>query len=138
MTCLKLSKPACLLSLLLALSLPLATLQAQESGIDLSNNYNTTIASSLQSLNEISTMLDQIASDSEMESQELSRLLIQAQASLKQASQSLADSEAYRASLEQSLNQSADTLQTLSRRLWFWKISTGAMIAATVAVLIIK
>ena len=138
MTCSRLSKPACLLSLLLALSLPLATLQAQESGIDLSNNYNTTIASSLQSLNEISTMLDQIASDSEMESQELSRLLIQAQANLKQASQSLADSEAYRASLEQSLNQSVDTLQTLSKRLLFWKISTGAMVAATVAVLIIK
>jgi septal ring factor EnvC (AmiA/AmiB activator) len=117
MTCGKPSGSSAALLLLLLLFMALVTLRGEELGSDSWIQSQPDIQTTLNSLNQISDQLDAIANYSEQELKLLVEALTQAQSALNQASQSLAESGAYQASLEQSLKQSENTLTHLERQL---------------------
>lgn len=101
----------------------------------------SSIADSLQALNEISLRLDDIAMMSESELLQLKEQLLKARDDLLTASSSLTASEASRLNLESSLKQSETTLLKLEKRLNFlraWGIASTAIAAMLLLVVIFR
>ena len=114
--CAKQPDSSVLLLLFLLLFMALVSLRADEVEMEFWTQSPPTIQDSLTSLENLSTQLDEIADYSEQESNLLVLKLNEAQIALKKASSLLGESEASRASLEQSLTQSEAMLMQSEKR----------------------
>ena len=109
------------LLLLLALFLVLVICKAEGQEQESWTQSWEGIEATLNSLNEISLNLDELATLSETELETLRNQLTMAQVDLKKASEALQSSEASQLRLEVLLAQSGNTSTILGRQLRFWK-----------------